>query len=78
MTVLEIFLASPDDVREEREIAREVVESISRMIIAPYDISLKAVGWEDAIPSLGDPQDLINKTRKDGPTRCDQSCHRIE
>ena len=62
VTELKIFLASPDDVCQEREIARQVIESISRSVGTAYDIALEAVGWEDAIPSLGDPQDIINET----------------
>jgi NACHT domain/Sulfatase-modifying factor enzyme 1 len=57
---LKIFLASPGDVQKERLIAREVIESVNQAVADTRGISLRAIGWEDVPPDLGDPQNLIN------------------
>ncbi len=53
-----IFLASPGDVAQERQYAREVIEELNRTLGPALAITLRIVGWEfDTIPGFGkDPQ----------------------
>ena len=58
-TVYRIFIASPSDVAQERELAREIIARVSKAQ-ASRKIVLEARGWEDVAPGLGRPQALIN------------------
>jgi hypothetical protein len=58
-TVYRIFIASPSDVAQERELAREIIAQVSKAQ-ASRKIVLEARGWEDVAPGLGRPQSLIN------------------
>ena len=56
---IDVFLASPGDVEEERAAARRVVQDLA----ATYrqaGWSIRIWGWEQARPGLGRAQDLIN------------------
>lgn len=56
-----VFIASPGDVREEREIVREVCAELSKdVFLKDLGVSLQAEGWEDVFPSPGRPQEIIN------------------
>lgn len=55
-----IFVASPRDVAEEREITRKVVAEVSRNLKGFGNFALEACGWENVPPGLGRPQTLIN------------------
>lgn len=58
--VLAVFLASPTDVAEEREIAAGVVDAFNKQL-GPYlgwNIELRR--WEDLKPGYGRPQGIIN------------------
>ncbi|MCP4689218.1 MAG: DUF4062 domain-containing protein, partial [Desulfobacterales bacterium] len=59
---LSVFIASPGDVGEEREIAREACEDLSGkpLMRDTLGLSLLATGWEDVFPSPGRPQEIIN------------------
>jgi formylglycine-generating enzyme required for sulfatase activity len=57
---VKIFIASPSDVLEEREIAREVIEQVNRRAAKREGYLLEPLGWEDCYPGKGRPQDLIN------------------
>ncbi len=58
--LLKIFIASPGDVKLEREKAREEILSL-RPIAHKHGFDLQPVGWEtDAAPGTGRPQALIN------------------
>lgn len=56
-----IFLASPSDVKEEREIVKKEIETYNR-IHSCDNIMLELLCWEDSTyPSFGDyPQDVVN------------------
>lgn len=56
-----IFLASPSDVKEEREIVKKVIETYNQ-IHSCDNIMLELLCWEDSTyPSFGDyPQDVVN------------------
>jgi hypothetical protein len=60
ITELKVFIASPSDLSEERERARQILQFTSETYGDERGIHLKAVGWEDVPPGLGDPQSLIN------------------
>lgn len=56
-----VFLASPDDVKEERGIVKKVIETYNQ-IHSCDNIKLELLCWEDCThPSFGDyPQDVVN------------------
>lgn len=55
-----VFVASPSDVAEEREIARKVISETGRDVKKFGEITIEACGWEDVRPGLGRAQALIN------------------
>lgn len=55
-----VFIASPSDVRKEREIFRDVIEQVNSESGERLKIRLEALGWEDTMPGKGRPQALIN------------------
>jgi hypothetical protein len=61
--VIEIPIASPGDVKEEREAAREIVLELNRKYTRRHKIVLLPRMWElDATPQLGlDPQAAVNE-----------------
>lgn len=59
---LMVFIASPGDVDEERDAVRDVCEQLNKSpLIREKCLLLHPVGWEDAIPSPGRPQEIINR-----------------
>ena len=61
-TVYKVFIASPGDLKEEREIFPKIIDHINDLRKnSPYNCVLEAVGWEDTLPGFGRPQGLINK-----------------
>jgi hypothetical protein len=63
MNTLRIFVASPGDVIEERDIVSMVVEELSRTVGDILRVQLQTVRWEThAWPDIGeDAQDVINR-----------------
>lgn len=62
----DVFIASPGDLLEERRIVREVCNELKRStFLKAYRISFEAVGWEDAFPAPGRPQEIINRLIKE-------------
>ena len=63
MQRIRIFLASPGDVAEERDVASHVVDELRRIISGFIDVDLETVRWEThAFPDVGeDAQDVINR-----------------
>lgn len=63
-TVIEIFIASPSDVKQERAIVRDVINNWNSLHSKNRKAVLKAVGWEnDVYSSFNEdrPQESINK-----------------
>lgn len=62
-TVIEIFLASPTDIKEERKIVHDIIEEWNIANSNKYKIILKTLRWEKNVySSLGNhPQDEINE-----------------
>ena len=60
--LLKVFVASPGDVSEERQVVREVIDDLNRSVALEKGVTLQVVGWEtDARPGFGgDPQSLVN------------------
>jgi energy-coupling factor transporter ATP-binding protein EcfA2 len=59
---ISVFIASPGDVTAERTVVREICEDLNKSaLLKPYGISFQAIGWEDAFPSPGRPQEIINR-----------------
>lgn len=61
-TVLQVFVASPSDVKEEREILESVISELNRTWIQNLGLRLELNRWETHVyPSFGsDPQDVVN------------------
>jgi HEAT repeat protein len=58
--VLYVFLASPDDLKPERNVAEELVNNMNKFLVAQgWQIVL--FRWEDGAPSFGRAQSTINK-----------------
>jgi len=58
--VLEVFIAPPGDVPQEREIVRRVATERTHEVGRHHGWSVSVVGWEQRRPGLGRAQDLIN------------------
>lgn len=63
MKTIRIFIASPGDVAEERDLASLVVGELNRIFGNPFGVDLDAIRCEThAWPDVGDDaQDVINK-----------------
>ncbi len=59
-TVKHIFIASPGDLSEERAHFPRVLETVNKVKAHAMGIRLEPLGWEDTLPGLGRPQELIN------------------
>lgn len=61
--IVRVFVASPNDVRPEREILEEVVKELNDLWSDTLGVYLELVKWEThTYPDLGsDPQSVINK-----------------
>ena len=58
----QVFIASPGDVPEERVAARDVCHKLNKdPLIRKENAAFRAVGWEDAFPEAGRPQEIINR-----------------
>jgi hypothetical protein len=67
MRKIKVFIASPSEVAEERDVVTYVVTELSRTLGTPFDIELEAIRWEThAWPDVGvDAQDVINHEIRD-------------
>lgn len=63
VTVLQVFVASPGDVHEERELLAEVIEEFNRTWGKTHKVYLELLRWEThSFPSIGNGgQDVINQ-----------------
>ena len=57
--VLRMFLASPSDVSDERSASESIVGEINRTVAPSLGILLELVRWEDVVPTMGRPQQVI-------------------
>lgn len=58
---IKVFLASPGDLAEERKLAKEIVNEINSQLAPALGYQVELVGWEDTLPSVGRPQEIINR-----------------
>src|SRR5581483_8053715 len=58
--VLQVFLASPGDLADERLTARIVVDAINHGVARELGWQVDLVGWEETLPGYSRPQERIN------------------
>ena len=58
--VVQIFLASPGDLQDERQAAKAVVDAFNKRWADWLGIQVELVGWEDTFKRWGRPQEQIN------------------
>ena len=58
-TVIRVFLASPGDVPQEREVAASVIREANEVLAFHLGIILEVVRWEDMTPGMGRPEQVI-------------------
>jgi hypothetical protein len=63
--VLYVFLASPDDLKAEREAAEELVKNMNKLLVGTLGWQIVLFLWEDAVPGYGRAQGIINKAVDD-------------
>lgn len=57
-----VFMASPNDLSEERELFRDTINKLNAGFGDGADIEFKALGWEDTLATVGPrPQCVINQ-----------------
>ena len=63
MRKLRVFIASPGDVEEERDLVSLIVEELRRNVARLVSVELETIRWEThAWPDVGDDaQDVINR-----------------
>jgi hypothetical protein len=62
-----VFIASPSDVAQEREVIAKAIEELNRALGTAMGVHLEAVRWEkDTYPAIGsDPQNIVNRQISD-------------
>ncbi|WP_228730817.1 DUF4062 domain-containing protein [Acinetobacter sp. F9] len=62
-TVLNVMIASPSDVAEERQLVRDAIYEWNAIHSKQFDVMLNPIGWETHVaPEMGNrPQEIINK-----------------
>lgn len=60
LQVIRVFLASPGDLSEERNLFPSIIGQFNEFKADAMDVELRAFGWEDTLPGWGRPQALIN------------------
>ncbi len=59
--ILTVFLASPGDLQEERNITRLSVERVNKILSRRVGWQIELLRWEDTSPGYSRPQNLINR-----------------
>jgi Domain of unknown function (DUF4062) len=59
--IVKVFLASPNDLVDERKTAKAVVDEFNNLLASEFGYQVELVGWEDTVSVLGRPQETINK-----------------
>lgn len=60
--IYHIFLASPGDMTEERQMVREFFDRYNRNTANPHQLEFKVIDWENySSIGLGRPQELITR-----------------
>jgi HEAT repeat protein len=58
--ILTVFLASPGDLQEERNITQLSIERVNKILSRKVGWQIDLLGWEDTLPGYSRPQTLIN------------------
>ena len=58
---VKVFLGSPGDLAEERRAAKVIVDDFNNELADTFGCQVELVGWEDTLPELGRPQEIINR-----------------
>jgi Domain of unknown function (DUF4062) len=58
---VKVFLGSPGDLTEERRAAKVIVDDFNSELADTFGCQVELVGWEDTLPELGRPQEIINR-----------------
>lgn len=59
--IIKVFLASPGDLKVEREAAHRIVNELNRQSAGFWNAQFELVGWEDTVTRFGRAQELINQ-----------------
>ena len=59
--IVQVFVASPSGLDDERRAVWEVVEEINRRNSMHWRLQFKAIGWEDTVGGNRRAQDIINR-----------------
>lgn len=61
LSVVNVFLASPSDVADERNVVAEIVAELNQSIAQDLGMMLSLVRWENFVPSIEiNPQQVVN------------------
>jgi hypothetical protein len=58
---IKVFLASPGDLAAERKVAKAIVDDFNSQLAGALGYQVELVGWEDTLPGIGRPQEIINR-----------------
>ena len=58
--IFRVFLASPNDLQDERKAVRNAVVECNEFWANVLGYHIELSGWEETVPGYGRPQDLIN------------------
>lgn len=58
--VLNVFLASPEDVKAERIAAEEIISDVDKFLAGNLGWNIRLHKWEDQPPAFGRPQQTLN------------------
>jgi hypothetical protein len=59
--IVRVFLASPGDLKEERQAAKAAVDEFNKVWAETSGYHVELIGWEDTVSQFGRPQGLINQ-----------------
>jgi len=59
---IKVFVASPNDVKNERKRVKKAIAELNRAVCPARNICLEFVGWEDVVPDIGkNAQEIIDE-----------------
>lgn len=61
LRVLQVFIASPNDLIDERRAIKEVADELNLAFGRITGVQIQLLGWEDRLPGFGRPQGQINE-----------------
>jgi hypothetical protein len=61
INLLQVFIASPSDLVDERRAIKEIADSLNMAFGSEVGLQVQLLGWEDRLPGYGRPQAQINE-----------------